>query len=370
MMSGSSGQLTVPPGFRFHPTDEELLYYYLRKKVSYEAIDLDVIREVDLNKLEPWDLKDRCRIGSGPQNEWYFFSHKDKKYPTGTRTNRATTAGFWKATGRDKAIHHNTNPRRLGLRKTLVFYTGRAPHGQKTDWIMHEYRLDDHQISSHNDLDHQEDGWVVCRVFKKKNHPMSDYEQDHLKDQSSKNDQVDHHLNHRAAWPQSYNTTNHNNGSATSIQMHQLHMNYSPVPLYSAMDTSSMHLPQLFSQEANATTFIAPIPSNNNNNHNNNVEVECSQNLLRLMSSSSSPAAASGLSLNNNNSVSNSDWCFIDKLLATNNSQHIQVLDHHHHQYNNAPPSSQLVDYVGAPSTHKSHFDYFGCKSDILKYSK
>lgn len=56
-MMPSNGQLTVPPGFRFHPTDEELLYYYLRKKVSYEAIDLDVIREVDLNKLEPWDLK-------------------------------------------------------------------------------------------------------------------------------------------------------------------------------------------------------------------------------------------------------------------------------------------------------------------------
>lgn len=58
MMGGANtGQLSVPPGFRFHPTDEELLHYYLRKKVSYEAIDLDVIREVDLNKLEPWDLK-------------------------------------------------------------------------------------------------------------------------------------------------------------------------------------------------------------------------------------------------------------------------------------------------------------------------
>uniref|UniRef100_A0A804I805 NAC domain-containing protein n=1 Tax=Musa acuminata subsp. malaccensis TaxID=214687 RepID=A0A804I805_MUSAM len=161
-MTPSNGQLAVPPGFRFHHTDEELLYYYLRKKVAYEAIDLDVIREVDVNKLEPWDIEEKCRIGCGPQNVLFFFSHKDSKYPTGTRTNRATTAGFWKGTGRDKAIHLS-NSRRIGMRKTLLFYTGRAPHGQKTDWIMHEYRLDE-------SLDIQEDGWAVCRVFKKKNH--------------------------------------------------------------------------------------------------------------------------------------------------------------------------------------------------------
>lgn len=52
-----NGQSQVPPGFRFHPTEEELLQYYLRKKVSNEKIDLDVIREVDLNKLEPWDIQ-------------------------------------------------------------------------------------------------------------------------------------------------------------------------------------------------------------------------------------------------------------------------------------------------------------------------
>ena len=97
------------------------------------------------------DDADRCRIGTERQDEWYFFSHKDKKYPTGTRTNRATTAGFWKATGRDKAIFLGNAGRRIGLRKTLVFYTGRAPHGKKTDWIMHEYRLtgtDDHKSST------------------------------------------------------------------------------------------------------------------------------------------------------------------------------------------------------------------------------
>ena len=92
--------------------------------------------------ISPILCAEKCRIGSGPQNDWYFFSHKDKKYPTGTRTNRATAAGFWKATGRDKAIYAS-GARRIGMRKTLVFYKGRAPHGQKSDWIMHEYRLDD-----------------------------------------------------------------------------------------------------------------------------------------------------------------------------------------------------------------------------------
>ncbi|XWS23310.1 hypothetical protein CRYUN_Cryun28dG0001300 [Craigia yunnanensis] len=161
-MGSSNGG--VPPGFRFHPTDEELLHYYLKKKLSFQKFDMEVIREVDLNKMEPWDLQERCRIGSTPQNEWYFFSHKDRKYPTGSRTNRATNAGFWKATGRDKCIMNTY--KKIGMRKTLVFYRGRAPHGQKTDWIMHEYRLED---GDDPQGDPSEDGWVVCRVFKKKN---------------------------------------------------------------------------------------------------------------------------------------------------------------------------------------------------------
>jgi hypothetical protein len=47
----------VPPGFRFHPTDEELVDYYLRKKVALKKKDLDVIKDVDLYKIEPWDLQ-------------------------------------------------------------------------------------------------------------------------------------------------------------------------------------------------------------------------------------------------------------------------------------------------------------------------
>ncbi|KAG6773878.1 hypothetical protein POTOM_021216 [Populus tomentosa] len=157
----------VPPGFRFHPTDEELVGYYLRKKVASQKIDLDVIRDIDLYRIEPWDLQERCWIGYEEQNEWYFFSHKDKKYPTGTRTNRATMAGFWKATGRDKAVYDKT--KLIGMRKTLVFYKGRAPNGQKTQWIMHEYRLEsDENGPPQASISTYEEGWVVCRAFKKR----------------------------------------------------------------------------------------------------------------------------------------------------------------------------------------------------------
>ena len=74
------------------------------------------------------------------EKEWYFFSPRDRKYPNGSRPNRAAGTGYWKATGADKPIGH---PKPVGIKKALVFYAGKAPRGEKTNWIMHEYRLAD-----------------------------------------------------------------------------------------------------------------------------------------------------------------------------------------------------------------------------------
>ncbi|KAE8772941.1 NAC domain-containing protein 92-like [Hordeum vulgare] len=153
---------SLPPGFRFHPTDEELITYYLRGKIADAGFTARAITEVDLNKCEPWDLPEKAKMG---EKEWYFFSLRDRKYPTGVRTNRATNAGYWKTTGKDKEIFTGQPPSAqelVGMKKTLVFYKGRAPRGEKSNWVMHEYRLHLKPASKSN-----KDEWVVCRIFAK-----------------------------------------------------------------------------------------------------------------------------------------------------------------------------------------------------------
>ncbi|CAI0454076.1 unnamed protein product [Linum tenue] len=161
--------MELPAGFRFHPTDEELITHYLSPKVVNESFCARAIGEVDLNKCEPWDLP--CE----GEKEWYFFCVRDRKYPTGLRTNRATEAGYWKATGKDKEIYRAKVL--VGMKKTLVFYKGRAPKGVKTNWVMHEYRL----FSPHTLFLTSfsltlfsllcsiilQNEWVICRVFHK-----------------------------------------------------------------------------------------------------------------------------------------------------------------------------------------------------------
>ncbi|PSR85455.1 NAC domain-containing protein [Actinidia chinensis var. chinensis] len=158
MSNLSMVEATLPPGFRFHPRDEELICDYLLKKVI--CCDCHLMIEVDLNKCEPWDIPEIACVGG---KEWYFYSQRDRKYATGLRTNRATVSGYWKATGKDRPILRMGSL--VGMRKTLVFYQGRAPKGQKTDWVMHEFRLEG-PLSPPITSSLKED-WVLCRVFYK-----------------------------------------------------------------------------------------------------------------------------------------------------------------------------------------------------------
>ncbi|KAG6470751.1 NAC domain-containing protein 53-like isoform X2 [Zingiber officinale] len=151
----------LAPGFRFHPTDEELVSYYLRRRVCGRALHVDAIAEVELYKCEPWELPGLSRLRSRDL-EWYFFSPLDRKYSSRSRTNRATAQGYWKTTGKDRDV--SCGARVVGMKKTLVYHSGRAPRGTRTNWVMHEYRLEDSQLAKSGI---PQDAYVVCRVFQK-----------------------------------------------------------------------------------------------------------------------------------------------------------------------------------------------------------
>lgn len=94
--------------------------------------------------------------------QWFFFSPRDRKYPNGARSNRATRHGYWKATGKDRII--KCGSRAVGLKKTLVFYKGRAPSKERTDWVMHEYTLDEEELKR---CQTAQDYYALYKAFKK-----------------------------------------------------------------------------------------------------------------------------------------------------------------------------------------------------------
>ncbi|XP_059645330.1 protein FEZ-like [Cornus florida] len=161
------------PGFRFHPTDEELVGFYLKRKIQQRPLSIELIKQLDIYKFDPWDLPKLATTG---EKEWYFYCPRDRKYRNSTRPNRVTGAGFWKATGTDRPIYSSDGSKCIGLKKSLVFYQGRAAKGTKTDWMMHEFRLPsltDHSAPQKRFVDKNipttDSSWAICRIFKKTN---------------------------------------------------------------------------------------------------------------------------------------------------------------------------------------------------------
>ncbi|GMJ05387.1 hypothetical protein like AT3G12910 [Hibiscus trionum] len=172
------------PGFRFHPTDEELLGFYLRRKVDNKPLRIELIKQVDIYKFDPWDLPKASMVGGGgggggEESDSYFFCKRGRKYRNSVRPNRVTGSGFWKATGIDKPVYaQSSSPGQghacIGLKKTLVYYRGAAGKGTKTDWMMHEFRLpsdDSNTVLGFSNpkvvTPPEAEVWTICRIFKR-----------------------------------------------------------------------------------------------------------------------------------------------------------------------------------------------------------
>ncbi|GMN56572.1 hypothetical protein TIFTF001_025697 [Ficus carica] len=191
----NNGVIKLPPGFRFQPTDEELVFQYLRRKIFSCPLpsSSDIIPEINVCKYDPWDLP-----SGDVEQEMYFFSNKEAKYRNGNRANRKTNSGYWKATGSDKKIVSSTMKHIVGTRKTLVFYRGKPPHGSRTDWFMHEYSLVHVETKACNDIfpqisQSQTENWILCRIFLKERNSTNNsnnISNDEIHEQNCKDNKV------------------------------------------------------------------------------------------------------------------------------------------------------------------------------------
>ncbi|XP_021822626.1 protein NTM1-like 9 isoform X1 [Prunus avium] len=160
----------VLPGFRFYPTEEVLVGYYLKKKIEGKDSNFrHIIPEIDVCKHEPCDVPAFFEEPDFPDHEmeWFFFSQPDYKYTNSTRCNRATDQGFYKITGKVREIKARRSKAVIGKKRTLTFYEGRVPKAKKTNWIMHEYYLTNTELAQLGPNPNQQRDFVLCRLKNK-----------------------------------------------------------------------------------------------------------------------------------------------------------------------------------------------------------
>ncbi|KAK8639413.1 hypothetical protein V6N13_137794 [Hibiscus sabdariffa] len=135
-------RMDLVKGFRFHPTDEELIEYLHIKTFDRDSL-VQVIAEIqDICEFEPWELPGRSALQTGDRL-WYFMYPPKYKYRNSKLISRTTLEGYWKPTGNARKIINSETRSEIGSKKTLVFYKGQCnnKNKNKTSWVMHEYEL-------------------------------------------------------------------------------------------------------------------------------------------------------------------------------------------------------------------------------------
>ncbi|XP_038902139.1 NAC domain-containing protein 90-like [Benincasa hispida] len=162
----------ILPGFRFFPTEEELVSFYLHNQLQGRRKDMHrVIPVVDIYAIEPFDLSRYSGQRSRRDSEqWFFFVKQQEREARGGRANRTTSSGsgYWKATGSPSYVYSSHN-KVIGVKKTMVFYRGKAPTGNKTKWKMNEYKaiqnIPPHSPSSSTPIPQLRHEFSLCRVY-------------------------------------------------------------------------------------------------------------------------------------------------------------------------------------------------------------
>ncbi|OMO68729.1 No apical meristem (NAM) protein [Corchorus olitorius] len=181
MVVVSDSNHSIPIGFRFHPTKEEILISYLRPAIKREPLPADVLMKIDIygDKKEPWNLFDK----DSSDTYWIFTTLKKK---SGSRIDRVAGCGCWLNQSYKKI--KNSGGKMLGFDKSFTFTCKNKCRGRANNingnWIMHEYSLAEKGLSEyviceiknngainkkrkggHEDIDDDDGGMPITRKF-------------------------------------------------------------------------------------------------------------------------------------------------------------------------------------------------------------
>ncbi|KAF3951478.1 hypothetical protein CMV_022869 [Castanea mollissima] len=157
----------LPVGFRFNPTDYELVTHFLRNRNLGKPTPSDAVKECDLyGKKEPWEIWDMFSAvdESRVVKQLYFFT-KLKTYNNGRRIDRrvGSGSGTWK-----KEHQLKTPPGLVGVEKSRFSYENNDDKSSKSSssssslgrngkWNMIEYK-------DLNPPNQESNEYVVCRL--------------------------------------------------------------------------------------------------------------------------------------------------------------------------------------------------------------
>ncbi|MCL7039690.1 hypothetical protein MKW94_026195 [Papaver nudicaule] len=150
----------VPIGFKFSPTDDELISFFLKNKTEYPGeFNLPEIPETKIYEHLPQELLGTRNKGA------YFFTQRNRRHAKGSYVDRSVKEGYghWRMTGSGKGNEiKGVDGSVIGYKNSLTFYTGKnRKEGKGTDWLMNEYVMKE-KVGCNSSM--KLDDWVICRV--------------------------------------------------------------------------------------------------------------------------------------------------------------------------------------------------------------
>ncbi|KAI8558837.1 hypothetical protein RHMOL_Rhmol04G0127400 [Rhododendron molle] len=147
-------QLPEVPGFKFHPTDEEVFNFYLLNKNAGNLVAIDPIRtDQDIISRHPVAVQAHYPL-LPPENAWLFYTFRDAKYPNNGKLKIENAGGFWMVSKASVPIGPD-----IGHKRVLNFKEGSLKSYTPTNWYMEEYSIKKFAPNK------EDEDWVIVRIY-------------------------------------------------------------------------------------------------------------------------------------------------------------------------------------------------------------